>query len=66
MSLITSKEIFRIDTDRRLAMTAAIRKYLVENPDVFDPRKYLGKGRSAIAEMVKHKIKSVLGCSNTL
>ncbi|WP_432665751.1 class II fructose-1,6-bisphosphate aldolase [Wukongibacter baidiensis] len=55
-----------IDTDLRLAMTAAIRKYLVENPDVFDPRKYLGKGRDAIEEMVKHKIRNVLGCSNTL
>lgn len=55
-----------IDTDLRLAMTAAIRKYLIESPDVFDPRKYLGKGRDAIEEMVRHKIKNVLGSSNTL
>ncbi len=55
-----------IDTDLRLAMTAAIRKYLSENPDVFDPRKYLGKGREAIEKMVRHKIKNVLDCSNTL
>ncbi|SHJ84878.1 class II fructose-1,6-bisphosphate aldolase [Paramaledivibacter caminithermalis] len=55
-----------IDTDLRLAMTAAIRKFLVENPEVFDPRKYLGEGRDAIKEMVKHKIKHVLGSSNTL
>ncbi len=55
-----------IDTDLRLAMTAAIRKYLVENPSVFDPRKYLGKGRDAIREMVQHKIKNVLRSSNTL
>ncbi|SKC75983.1 class II fructose-1,6-bisphosphate aldolase [Maledivibacter halophilus] len=55
-----------IDTDLRLAMTAAIRKYLVESPDVFDPRKYLGKGRDAIKDMVKHKIKNVLDSSNTL
>lgn len=55
-----------IDTDLRLAMTAAIRQYLVENPEVFDPRKYLGKGRDAIQDMVKHKIKNVLGSSNTL
>ncbi|RKD22472.1 fructose-bisphosphate aldolase, class II [Caminicella sporogenes DSM 14501] len=53
-----------IDTDLRLAMTAAIRKYLTENPEVFDPRKYLGEGRKAIKEMVRHKIKNVLGCSN--
>ncbi|MCG8539852.1 MAG: class II fructose-1,6-bisphosphate aldolase [Clostridia bacterium] len=55
-----------IDTDLRLAMTAAIRKYLSENPDVFDPRKYLGKGREAIEKMVRHKIKNVLDCNNTL
>ncbi len=55
-----------IDTDLRLAMTAAIRKHMAENPDNFDPRKYLGPGRTAIKEMVKHKIKNVLGCSNRL
>lgn len=53
-----------IDTDLRLAMTAAIRKYLTENPREFDPRKYLGKGREAIKDMVKHKIRNVLGSSN--
>lgn len=52
-----------IDTDLRLAMTAAIRQFLVENPSVFDPRKYLGKGRDAIEKMVVHKISHVLGCS---
>jgi len=55
-----------IDTDLRLAMTAAIRKYLAENPEVFDPRKYLGPAREAIKEMVKHKIRNVLGSSNRL
>lgn len=55
-----------IDTDLRLAMTAAIRKYLVENPAVFDPRKYLGEGRDAIRKMVEHKIKSVLRSSSRL
>lgn len=55
-----------IDTDLRLAMTAAIRKHLFENPDNFDPRKYLGPGRTAIKEMVRHKIKNVLGCSDKL
>ena len=55
-----------IDTDLRLALTGAIRKFLVENPSEFDPRKYLGKGRTAIQEMVKHKIVNVLGCDNTL
>lgn len=55
-----------IDTDLRLAMTAAIRKNLTEDPTNFDPRKYLGDGRSAIKQMVQHKIKNVLGCSNTI
>ena len=36
-----------IDTDVRLAMTAAIRKYLAENPDKFDPRDYLKPAREA-------------------
>ena len=50
-----------IDTDLRLAMTASVRKYLVENPSVFDPRKYPGSAREAIKQMVIHKIKNVLG-----
>ncbi|MCC5909955.1 MAG: class II fructose-1,6-bisphosphate aldolase [Clostridiaceae bacterium] len=55
-----------IDTDLRLAMTAAIRKSIVENPNNFDPRKYLGDGRTAIKEMVRHKIVNVLGSNNFL
>ncbi len=54
-----------IDTDLRLAMTAAIRKHFAENPTDFDPRKYLGPARTAIKGMVQHKIKDVLGSSNT-
>jgi len=53
-----------IDTDLRLALTACIRQYFVEHPSEFDPRKYLGPGRTAIKEMVAHKIRNVLGCSN--
>ncbi|MBQ1690517.1 MAG: class II fructose-1,6-bisphosphate aldolase [Firmicutes bacterium] len=53
-----------IDTDLRLAMTAEIRKFFIENPSEFDPRKYLGPGRDAITRMVRHKIKDVLNCSN--
>ncbi|MBN2898163.1 MAG: class II fructose-1,6-bisphosphate aldolase [Clostridia bacterium] len=55
-----------IDTDLRLAMTGAIRKNLIDNPSNFDPRKYLGEGRTAIKDMVKHKIVDVLGSNNTL
>lgn len=54
-----------IDTDLRLAMTAEIRKFLVEHPEEFDPRKYLGPARDAIQNMVQHKIHDVLNCSNT-
>jgi fructose-bisphosphate aldolase class II len=51
-----------IDSDLRLAMTAAIRKHLFENPSHFDPRQYLAPAREAIKQMVAHKIKNVLGC----
>ena len=53
-----------IDTDLRLAMTAEIRKYFVENPAAFDPRQYLSPARDAIKAMVQHKIKNVLNASN--
>ena len=53
-----------IDTDLRLAMTAEVRRVLVENPAEFDPRKYLGPGRDAITRMVRHKIKDVLNATN--
>jgi fructose-bisphosphate aldolase class II len=55
-----------IDTDLRLAMTAEIRRFMVENPSEFDPRKYLGPARDAIQRMVQHKIRDVLNASNTL
>ena len=51
-----------IDTDLRLALTAKIRQVFAEKPGEFDPRKYLGPGREAIRDMVKHKLQ-VLGCS---
>ncbi len=51
-----------IDSDLRLAMTAAIRKYMAENPSHFDPRQYLKPAREAIEGMVEHKINTVLGC----
>nr|WP_319489414.1 class II fructose-1,6-bisphosphate aldolase [uncultured Caproiciproducens sp.] len=52
-----------IDSDLRLAMTASVRKYLAENPSHFDPRQYLTPARTAIKEMVEHKIVAVLGCA---
>jgi len=53
-----------IDSDGRLAMTAAIRKVLAEKPAEFDPRKYLGPARDALKELYKHKNVNVLGSAN--
>ena len=53
-----------VDTDLRLAMTAAIRKEFTESPATFDPRKYLGPARDLIKETVQHKIRDVFGSSN--
>jgi len=55
-----------IDSDLRLAMTAAVRKHLVENPAHFDPRQYLSPARNNIKELVSHKIVNVLGSNNKL
>lgn len=52
-----------IDTDLRIAMTAAIRKVFVESPKEFDPRKYLGPARQAVKDLVRHKVKNVLCCA---
>ncbi len=52
-----------VDSDLRLAMTAAIREHLAENPSHFDPRQYLKPAREAIEEVVAHKIETVLGCA---
>ncbi|HPQ46923.1 MAG TPA: class II fructose-1,6-bisphosphate aldolase [Clostridia bacterium] len=54
-----------IDSDLRLAMTAAIREQFALNPAEFDPRKYLGPGRDFIRTIVKHKLVNVLGCNGT-
>ncbi|MDY5964993.1 MAG: class II fructose-1,6-bisphosphate aldolase [Peptostreptococcus porci] len=55
-----------MDTDLRLAMTAALRKFFAENPKEFDPRKYLGAGRAAIKNVVLGKIDNVLGSKDSL
>ncbi|MGI6175074.1 MAG: class II fructose-1,6-bisphosphate aldolase [Christensenellales bacterium] len=55
-----------IDTDIRMAMTGVIRKYMSENPNQFDPRTYMGEARIAAKEMIKHKIRNVLGSSNKI
>ena len=53
-----------IYTDIRLALTASIRKFFAEHPEEFDPRSYLKPARQAVKDMVQHKIRHVLGCSN--
>jgi fructose-bisphosphate aldolase, class II len=53
-----------IDSDGRLAMTAAVRKVLNDNPSEFDPRKYLGPARDQLKELYKQKIIHVLGSAN--
>ena len=50
-----------IDSDIRLAVTAAVRHYLNDNPKDFDPRKYLGFARQYTKDIVTHKIVTVLG-----
>ena len=50
-----------IDSDGRLAMTAAVRKVLVEKPGEFDPRKYLGPARDELKKLYMHKNENVLG-----
>ena len=55
-----------IDSDSRLAMTAAVRKYLAEHPDHFDPRQYLKPARESMKKMYIHKIVDVLGSDGKL
>ena len=52
-----------IDSDLRMAFTAAVRKHFAENPTHFDPRQYLTDARALIKECVKHKLVNVLGCN---
>jgi fructose-bisphosphate aldolase class II len=55
-----------MDTDIRLAMTAAIRKTFGTNPKEFDPRKYCGAGRDAVQKVVESKIDNVLGSADSM
>ena len=55
-----------IDSDLRMAFTAAVRKHFNENPAHFDPRQYLAPAREMIKQCVKHKLVNVLGCNNKI
>ena len=50
-----------IDSDSRLALTAAVREVFATKPAEFDPRKYLGPARDNMKKLYKHKIEAVLG-----
>ncbi len=50
-----------IDSDGRLAMTAAVREVMATQPAEFDPRKYLGPAREELKKLYMHKTKNVLG-----
>ena len=52
-----------IDSDLRLAMTGTIRQFFNEHPDKFDPPEYLKPARANIKELVRHKLRDVLGCA---
>ena len=55
-----------IDSDGRLAATAAVRKTLSEKPGEFDPRKFLGPARDALKELYMHKNINVLGSAGKI
>jgi fructose-bisphosphate aldolase class II len=51
-----------IDTDIRLAMTAATRKFLAENPSKFDPREFLKPAREAAKQVCRQRYQQ-FGCA---
>ncbi len=55
-----------IDTDIRIVITATLRKFFMENPKEFDPRKPFGASRTALEELVRHKMRNVLKSSNRI
>ena len=61
--IVADKRAVTVNTDLRLALTAAIREHMALHPADFDPRQYLKPARDAIKGMVQHKIKNVLNCS---
>lgn len=50
-----------VASDTRIAITAAVRQYFAENPSHFDPRQYLSPARREVKEMVRQKLRDVLG-----
>lgn len=52
-----------VASDTRIAITGTVRKYFSEHPEHFDPRQYLKPARESIKELVRQKLRCVLGCS---
>lgn len=52
-----------VASDIRIAITGTVRQYFAEHPAHFDPRQYLKPARENIKELVRHKLRHVLGCS---
>ena len=50
-----------VASDLRIAATAAVRRFLAEHPDKFDPRDYQKMAKSNMTELVRHKLRHVLG-----
>ena len=55
-----------VDTDLRLAMTSQIRKVFAEEPEAFDPRKYLTPAREEVKNTVAHKMRDVFNSANRI
>ena len=56
-------EIMKGADPSHLAFTGEVRKHFAEHPDHFDPRQYLTDARTALRDMVRHKLVDVLGCN---
>jgi fructose-bisphosphate aldolase class II len=54
-----------VDTDIRIATTAAIRKFFILNPDKIDPRDYFNEARKVITEIVEHKMRDIFGSASS-
>jgi fructose-bisphosphate aldolase class II len=52
-----------VASDTRIAITGTLRQYFAEHPQDFDPRQYLKPARDNVKEMVKQKLRCVLGCA---
>ena len=52
-----------VASDTRIAMTATLRQYMAQHPEHFDPRQYLKPARETVKEMVRQKLRDVLGCA---